>query len=65
MTLVDVLPTTKYLLGCHQQLYSLIVLGVCDEEVRAACQEGWVGVFVQVLSDQLESSKLLGGKGQF
>lgn len=37
---------------------------MCDEEVGAACQESWVGVFIQVLGDQLECRELLGGKGQ-
>lgn len=27
-----------YLLGGHQQLHSLLVLGVCDEEVGASSQ---------------------------
>lgn len=37
---------------------------MCDEEVRAACQDGWVRVLVQILCDHLKYSELLRGKGQ-
>lgn len=42
-----------YLLGGQQQLHSLLVLTVLQEEVGATGQEGGVRLFVQVLCHQL------------
>lgn len=53
-----------YLLGRRQQLHRLFILGMLDEEVRAAREEGRVGVFVQVLGDELKSGELFSGEGQ-
>lgn len=36
---------------------------MCDEEVGAACQQCWVRLLIQVLSNQLKCRELLGGKG--
>lgn len=51
-----------YLLGGQQQLHSLLVLTVLQEESEQRARRSEVRLFVQVLCHQLSGRKLLGGK---